>query len=150
MEPEEGKKVDESWKQQAKAEKAKLAQAEEAAAEKPEEDEAAEEAEPKPKPKPESPPETEAEAEAERPPLPEPSLALLVSGIATQAYIGLGQIPHPLTQKQARDLDEAKHSIDTLQILSDKTQGNLTPEEKAFLDKVLYDLRMAYVNACTG
>ena len=146
MEPEEGKKVDGSWKQQAKAEKAKLAQAEEAAAEKPEEDEAAEEAEPKPKP--ESPPETEAEAE--RPPLPEPSLALLVSGIATQAYIGLGQIPHPLTQKQARDLDEAKHSIDTLQILSDKTQGNLTPEEKAFLDKVLYDLRMAYVNACTG
>lgn len=43
------------------------------------------------------------------------------------------------------DLIGARHTIDTLSILGDKTKGNLTPKELAFLQNALYELRMAYV-----
>jgi len=43
------------------------------------------------------------------------------------------------------DLISARQTIDTLGMLSDKTKGNLTPKEQAFLQNCLYELRMAYV-----
>jgi hypothetical protein len=43
------------------------------------------------------------------------------------------------------DLLGARQTIDTLGMIRDKTQGNLTPKEKAFLVNCLYELRMAYV-----
>ena len=43
------------------------------------------------------------------------------------------------------DLIGARQTIDTLSMLGDKTKGNLTPKEQAFLQNALYELRMAYV-----
>ena len=43
------------------------------------------------------------------------------------------------------DLIGARQTIDTLSLISDKTKGNLTPAETAFLQNSLYELRMAYV-----
>jgi hypothetical protein len=43
------------------------------------------------------------------------------------------------------DLIGARQTIDTLSLISDKTKGNLTPAEAAFLQNSLYELRMAYV-----
>jgi hypothetical protein len=43
------------------------------------------------------------------------------------------------------DLIGARQTIDTLSLISDKTKGNLTPAEVAFLQNSLYELRMAYV-----
>lgn len=43
------------------------------------------------------------------------------------------------------DLIAARQTIDTLALLQDKTQGNLTPQEQSFLQNVLYELRMAYI-----
>ncbi len=43
------------------------------------------------------------------------------------------------------DRDAARHVIDTLAMLKEKTQGNLAPEETRLLDSVLYDLRMKFV-----
>ncbi|MGB9074110.1 MAG: DUF1844 domain-containing protein [Terriglobales bacterium] len=43
------------------------------------------------------------------------------------------------------DLIGARQTIDSLGMLREKTQGNLSPKEKAFLDNCLYELRMAYV-----
>ena len=80
-------------------------------------------------------------------PPPDPSLAFLVSGIVSQALIGLGQVANPLTQKQELNLEEAKFAIDTLQMLQEKTKGNLTDEEKKYLDAVLNDLRMRFIDA---
>ena len=43
------------------------------------------------------------------------------------------------------DLIGARHTIDTIGMLAEKTKNNLTAKEKAFLDNILYELRMAYV-----
>jgi hypothetical protein len=77
----------------------------------------------------------------------EPSFAMIVSSFVAQALISLGDMPNPVDGKRLRDLESAKFSIDMLQILSDKTQGNLTDEEATMLSGALYDLRMRYVNA---
>lgn len=77
--------------------------------------------------------------------MPPASFAMLVSTLATQALLFLGQMPNPMTGQLEVRLEEAKHFIDTLQILADKTKGNLTPEEQEMLEQVVHELRMAYV-----
>jgi hypothetical protein len=69
-----------------------------------------------------------------------------VLSLASSAFIHLGLAPDPTGQeKQAVDLPLAQQSIDLLALLQDKTRGNLTPEEKRFLDDLLFELRMRYV-----
>jgi hypothetical protein len=83
-------------------------------------------------------------------PLPEPSIELIVTHFAIQALIALGDIANPVTRKQERDLDQAKHSIDLLGVLEEKTRGNLSEDEKRHLEGTLYDLRMRYVSMAHG
>ncbi len=85
---------------------------------------------------------------SERAPLPEPSLKTFVSGLAGQVLINLGLFDNPMTGKRQVDLEQAKYSIDLLQILQDKMKGNLTDEESKLMSAILYDLRMRYVEAC--
>jgi len=61
--------------------------------------------------------------------LPPPSFALIVASFAAQASVALGQMPNPMTNKQEVNLELAKHAIDTLAILEQKTKGNLTADE---------------------
>lgn len=77
--------------------------------------------------------------------LVEPSLSLIVSSFVAQALIALGQIQSPVDGGRRLDLEAAKFSIDLLQVLEDKTKGNLTKEEQEMLQGALYDLRMQYV-----
>jgi len=111
-----GKKIDEDWKRQAEEEKKRMSE----------------------KAKSEPPPSVG--------PPPTPSFAFLVSGLVSQALIGLGEVPNPITSKQQTNLDDAKFAIDTLQVLHDKTKGNLTQEEKKYLDSALYDLRLRFLD----
>jgi len=78
---------------------------------------------------------------------PEASLSLIVSSFVAQALIALGEMESPVDGKRTRDLEAAKFSIDLLQVLSDKTKGNLADEEQQMLQGALYDLRMRYVQA---
>ena len=78
-------------------------------------------------------------------PLPPPTLESLVSTLAMQTMIALGLVPDPAGGKTAVHLNHAKHFIDTIAMLEEKTQGNCTPEEKAAFDNVLHELRMGYV-----
>jgi len=78
---------------------------------------------------------------------PEAKFTILVSSIATQVLVSLGAIENPLTKKKETDLKSAKFSIDLLQTLADKTRGNLTKAEESYLENVLYQLRMGYVEA---
>ncbi len=80
-----------------------------------------------------------------RGPAPPASLSFLFSTLATQALIALGLAPNPLTQKTERDLDQAKHFIDMLGVLEEKTRGNLTSEEQRQLDSMLFELRLHFV-----
>jgi hypothetical protein len=73
------------------------------------------------------------------------SFSTFLLGLSTQALLHLGEIPNPITETVERDLGAAKHVIDILGILRDKTRGNLDPSEESLLDSVLYDLRMRYV-----
>jgi hypothetical protein len=84
-----------------------------------------------------------------RGPLPKPNLIMFLAGLATQALIQLGEVEHPITKKKEKDLDEAKYTIDLIEMLEEKTKGNLTPEEKRYLDELLYDLRMRFVAAAS-
>jgi hypothetical protein len=82
-------------------------------------------------------------------PLPKPDFAMFVTGLATQALIHLGEMAHPVTKKREKNLEEAKYTIDLLEMIEEKTKGNLTPEEKRYLDQILYDLRMRFVASAT-
>ena len=73
------------------------------------------------------------------------SFSTFVLGLSTQALLHLGEIPNPMTNALERDLGAAKHVIDILGILAEKTRNNLEPGEQALLESVLYDLRMRYV-----
>lgn len=79
--------------------------------------------------------------------LPPPSFSLLVATFGSQAMIALGQVPNPLDNKTEVRLDLAKHAIDMLVIIEQKTKGNLAADEAAMLEAVLHQLRMAYVEA---
>ncbi|MBN2021520.1 MAG: DUF1844 domain-containing protein [Pirellulales bacterium] len=76
---------------------------------------------------------------------PEPSLPLLVTTLATQAMAALGLFPHPVSGKTNIDLPQARHFIDTIEMLQRKTEGNRGPEESSMFEETLYELRMAFV-----
>ena len=82
--------------------------------------------------------------------MPPASFSLLVTMLSTQAMMALGQMPHPVTGKSEVSKPEAKHFIDLLAMLEEKTQGNLSGEETAMLSNMLHQLRMAFVAAPDG
>ena len=73
------------------------------------------------------------------------TFSTFVLGLSTQALLHLGEIPDPVSNTTQRDLGAAKHVIDILALLREKTRSNLEPDEEALLDSMLYDLRMRYV-----
>ena len=79
--------------------------------------------------------------------MPPASFQMLVTTLATEAMVGLGQIPQPTTGQASINLTQARYFIDTLDVLATKTQGNLTPNEEAGLRQLLYQLRLAFVAA---
>lgn len=66
---------------------------------------------------------------------------------AQQASLFLGKMPNPQTGKPEVRLDAAKLFIDHLEMIEEKTRGNLTREESEILSNVLADLRMSFVQA---
>ncbi len=89
----------------------------------------------------------EPSADDEAFPFPEASFMTLIFSLYTHAQITLGVIPDPMTQQMYKDLEQAKYNIDLLDVLKDKTRGNLTTEEEQTLEQMLYEVRMAYVEA---
>jgi hypothetical protein len=77
--------------------------------------------------------------------MPEPSFQLHVFHLASQVSMALGDIENPLSGKREKDLPTARFLIDLLAMLEQKTAGNRTTEEDAYLRGVLTNLRMAYV-----
>lgn len=98
---------------------------------------------------PQAPPGDAASAAAAQAPqdaeLPPASFELLVTTLITEAMIGLGQLPHPMTQRLHRDVEQARYAIDMLDVLAEKTKGNLTALEDRYLRDTLHQLRMAFV-----
>lgn len=82
-------------------------------------------------------------------PLPEASFELLVTTFVTEAMVALGQFPHPGTGAIEADPEHAKFAIDMLDVIADKTKGNLSPVEAQGLEDILHQLRMAFVAVTT-
>ena len=81
---------------------------------------------------------------------PTPDFNFFITTLALQASIALGQIPNPATDKLEEDPTQAKFLIDTLDMLKEKTKGNLNSEEDTLLENLLYELRMVYVSKKKG
>ena len=116
--------IDEDWKKQAQQEKEILKEKEKAAKEQPvdEQDEA-----------------------GERGPLPEASLAGLINMLTTQALFSMGVLQVQGQEGREPDLELARFNIDMLDVLHQKTKGNLTEDEEGALTNTLNELRMGFV-----
>jgi hypothetical protein len=133
--------IDTDWKKQAQDEKRKLA--EQAAAAK------AKEPAPLPGNAAESAPAAAGKGGARaRGQMPPANFATMVQSILTQALFYLGDLASR-GGEPVINLDMAKHQIDTLGVLEEKTRGNLSEEEQRLLDTVLYEARMRYVSVAS-
>ena len=130
--PVRGIHVDSDWKKEAQAEKERLAREVEGTTGAAEADLAAEA--------------DRAAGLEEEPPLPA-TFEALVQMLATPAALFMSVQRDPETGQRVRRLDLAKHHIDLLGVLEEKTQGCLTEEERRMLETMLYELRLAYVSA---
>jgi len=94
---------------------------------------------------PETPETSQAGESEEQPRLPEINFPTFVVSLNASALLHLGAIEDPTTGKKTKDLAMAKQTIDILNMLEEKTVGNLTKEEENLLKNLLYDLRIMYV-----
>ncbi len=108
--------IDEDWKNQIAAEKEELQRGEET---------------------------SDAPLQQEFPPA---SFEMLVTTFATEAMMALGQLPNPVSNESSFSPEHARYAIDMLQMLEEKTQGNLSPEEGNMLSSLLHQLRMLFVS----
>jgi hypothetical protein len=94
-----------------------------------------------------APAESLAHEEEELPDADNPAgFANFIMTIASNAASSLGMMEHPVTHKREVDLELAKHWIDILGMLQQKTKGNLASQEEKILEGLLADLRMQYVS----
>lgn len=80
-------------------------------------------------------------------PLPEINFSSFLLSLSSSTLLHLGEIADPQSGEKMKDLVLAKQSIDIINLLKDKTKGNLTQEEEKLLEHLLYDLRMRFVKA---
>jgi len=76
--------------------------------------------------------------------LPPPDFTTFVYSLSTSALMQLGEIENPETGRKQTNFQLAKHTIDLLEMLKEKTENNLTEEENKLMEGVLYDLRSCY------
>ena len=69
----------------------------------------------------------------------------LCTSLVTQAWMQLGKIKNPMTDKIENDLDAASLTIDMLGMLKEKTKGNISDDETKILDQSINELRMNYI-----
>ena len=79
--------------------------------------------------------------------LPAVDFHTFVLSLGSSALLHLGELEHPEGGVAEKDLPMAKHTIDILSMLEEKTRGNLTSAEEKLMESLLYDLRLRYVNA---
>lgn len=83
--------------------------------------------------------------------IPPPSMVELIQMLVMQISIGLAGMQDPQTgQALPPSLPLAKHYIDLLELLQQKTKGNLDPDEQRVLEGTLHEVRMAFVQVAGG
>jgi len=77
--------------------------------------------------------------------VPEVNFNNFITSLSLQTLISLGEIENPFTSKKEKNLKQAKFLIDTMDMLKEKTLGNLAQEEAQVLETIIYELKMKYV-----
>jgi len=78
----------------------------------------------------------------------EVAFSSFILSLGTSAMIYLGFAEDPTTGKKTVNLPMARHVIDTLAMLREKTKGNLEEDEERLIDTMLFDLRIKFVEVC--
>ena len=86
--------------------------------------------------------ETTSDSTAEAAAAPPATFEFLVHTLFTQALMALGRIPNPITKQSHVNMAAARHFVDTLAMLEQKTAGNLSTDEARMLEEVQHQLRM--------
>ncbi|MBE7492993.1 MAG: DUF1844 domain-containing protein [Planctomycetes bacterium] len=95
--------------------------------------------------KPERAAQAPAADQGQAPQMPKADFLTHCASVATQAMIFMGAIRHPMTNEVEFDPIQARYLIDTLQMLKDKTRGNLDAKETQAVDDMLGELKMVWV-----
>jgi hypothetical protein len=135
--------IDTDWKKQAQEEKRRLA----------EQEQKRQEQERGTRPTPAAPVAAPAGAPAPRSArgareTPPATIGSIIQSIWTQAMMYLGELA-PSGMEPMLNLDMARHQLDLLGVLEDKTKGNLNPEEQHLLDMILYEARTRFINVAS-
>jgi hypothetical protein len=99
--------------------------------------------------------EKEASARPAEPPLKESAprarrpidFTTFVISLSTSAFAHMGLVEDPVTRKKSKNLDLARQDIDLIEMMAEKTKGNLSPQEAEMMEQVLYELRLRFVEA---
>ncbi len=70
-----------------------------------------------------------------------------ILSLSSSVLINLGVIENPVTKKTEKEPEAAKQTIELIELLKEKTKGNLTEEELRLLDDILRELRLQYCEA---
>ncbi len=82
--------------------------------------------------------------------MPEVTFMAFIMSLNTSALFHLGEIADPETGEKVVDYSLARHAIDTLVLLEEKTKGNLDSDETEMLKNILYDVKIRFVKAVKG
>ncbi len=70
-----------------------------------------------------------------------------ILSLSTSALVHLGELPDPLSNTKEVNLQLAKQTISIIEMLKEKTEGNLTKEEENLIENVLYDVRLKFISS---
>ncbi len=82
--------------------------------------------------------------------LPGSHFSLLILSLSSTAFTQLGEIPDPTTGRTEVSLDTARQTIDMIEMLREKTRGNLAAEEEHLISEILSELKLAYVHKASS
>jgi len=77
--------------------------------------------------------------------MPEVTFSAFVMSLNTSVLYYLGEVADPVSGKKSVNLDAARHGIDTLVLVQNKTRGNLAGDEEEILKNILYDIKLRFV-----
>lgn len=79
--------------------------------------------------------------------MPDVTFTSFFMALNSSALMHLGEMPDPVSGERRVDLMLAKHTIDTMRLIQEKTRGNLNDEERELVETSLFDLQLRYVKA---
>jgi hypothetical protein len=85
-----------------------------------------------------------------RPPQPGVDFNSFILSLSSTAFIHLGEIEDPMTRRKEVRLEAARQIIDIIDMLREKTRGNLEPHEERFIEGILYEMKVKYTEKASG